>query len=101
MAVVTGAVVAPQKDESLNPFKLLIVHQIDENFRQYPNRQDEVALDQTFGAGIGDAVLLTQGSPARVMLDSQSVPVDLVVAGIIDSIETEDGHKYARDIREE
>jgi microcompartment protein CcmK/EutM len=92
IGLVTGSVVAVQKDDSLKPFKLLIVHQVDAELKR--TYRDEVAADPFFGAGIGDTVLLTQGSPARAIVNDQHAPVDLVVCGIVDSIETKDGSKY-------
>jgi ethanolamine utilization protein EutN len=94
MGVVIGMVVATQKDENLKPYKLLIVHQI--NADQQRSDKDEVAVDM-FGAGIGDTVLLCHGSPARAILNNPSAPVDLVVTGIIDSIETQNASKHVRE----
>ena len=42
-----------------------------------------VAID-TVGAGIGEYVLVTQGSSARLALVNPNTPVDAVVVGIID-----------------
>ena len=43
-----------------------------------------VAVD-SLGAGIGEYVLVTQGSSARLTAQTKSMPVDAVVIGIIDS----------------
>ncbi|MDQ7095093.1 EutN/CcmL family microcompartment protein [Desulfosporosinus sp. PR] len=42
-----------------------------------------IAAD-TIGAGVGERVLVCLGSSARKMLDQDDVPVDAVIAGIID-----------------
>ena len=36
------------------------------------------------GAGIGEDVIITTGSSARVALDKPDVPVDAVIVGILD-----------------
>jgi microcompartment protein CcmK/EutM len=86
IGMVKGMVVSTQKDPNLIGTKLLIVQQLDA--ARNPIGQDEVAVDM-FGAGVGELVLLCHGSPAKVVLDNPKMPVDLVVVGIIDSIETQ------------
>ncbi|WP_297407473.1 EutN/CcmL family microcompartment protein [uncultured Cetobacterium sp.] len=39
------------------------------------------------GAGIGDMVLITRGSGARQVLESQDIPIDAITIGIIDGFE--------------
>ncbi|WP_232699604.1 EutN/CcmL family microcompartment protein [Brevibacillus daliensis] len=39
----------------------------------------------TIGAGIGDRVIVCTGSSARKMLQTDDVPVDAVIVGIIDA----------------
>ncbi|MBM7854168.1 ethanolamine utilization protein EutN [Desulfohalotomaculum tongense] len=42
-----------------------------------------IAAD-TIGAGIGERVIVCNGSSARKMLDRDDVPIDAVIVGIID-----------------
>ncbi|MBP2643121.1 MAG: carbon dioxide concentrating mechanism/carboxysome shell protein [Firmicutes bacterium] len=42
-----------------------------------------IAAD-TIGAGIGERVIVCNGSSARKMLDRDDVPIDAVIIGIID-----------------
>ena len=42
-----------------------------------------IAID-TVGAGIGEKVLITTGSGARLALDDPKTPTDAVIVGIID-----------------
>ena len=44
---------------------------------------DVIAVDSV-GAGIGETVLLTVGSSARLALANQNAPVDAVIVGIVD-----------------
>jgi carbon dioxide concentrating mechanism protein CcmL len=85
MGVVKGQVVSTQKDPNLVGAKLLIVQQVDHDHKAIGD--DEVAVDM-FGAGVGEYVLLCHGSPARALLDNPKAPVDLVVVGIIDTVQT-------------
>ena len=83
--IVMGQVLSTHKDDNLVGAKLLIVQQVDRDHK--PIGEDEVAVD-LFNAGIGEYVLLCHGSPARAILDNQKAPVDLVVVGIIDTVQT-------------
>ncbi|MDR0599023.1 MAG: EutN/CcmL family microcompartment protein [Treponema sp.] len=81
MGIVKGMVVSTQKDEHLIGTKLLIVQAVDSQHK--PLRDEEVAVDAV-GAGVGEYVLLCQGSSARNVFADPKMPVDLVVVGIID-----------------
>jgi ethanolamine utilization protein EutN len=60
----------------------------------YINRENElvasgssiVAVDSV-GAGLGECVLFTQGSSARLTHNTKGAPVDAVIVGIVDSVE--------------
>ena len=45
--------------------------------------QQLIAVDN-IGAGIGEYVLVAQGSAARIGCDMQDAPVDAAIVGIID-----------------
>jgi ethanolamine utilization protein EutN len=45
-----------------------------------------VAVDSV-GAGLGECVLFTQGSSARLTPATKDAPVDAVIVGIVDSVE--------------
>lgn len=99
VAKVTGSVVATQKVDTMRGQKLLIV----EPYRLEPNQRQElvttgrtfVAVD-TLGAGVGDFVLIVQGSSARFTPETQKLPVDCVVIGIVDSVNLEKNSVYKR-----
>ena len=89
VAKVTGSMVATQKVASMTGFKLLVV----EPYRLEPkDRQRLVTTGRTFiavdtlGAGVGDYVLLTQGSSARLTPETKNLPVDAVIIGIVDQV---------------
>jgi ethanolamine utilization protein EutN len=74
-------VVSTHKDDHLIGTKLLVVQHVDLTHKPIGN--EEVAVDAV-GAGVGEYVLLCQGSPARAVFDDPRMPVDLAVVGIID-----------------
>jgi ethanolamine utilization protein EutN len=45
-----------------------------------------VAVDSV-GAGLGECVLFTQGSSARLTPATKEAPVDCVIVGIVDTVE--------------
>ena len=100
IAKVTGSLVSTQKVAAMTGYKLLIV----EPYRIEPkDRSSIVTTGRTFvavdmmGAGIGDYVLLTQGSSARMTPETKSLPIDAVVVGIVDSVNVENNTVYSRE----
>lgn len=100
VAKVTGSLVSTQKVSSMVGYKLLVV----EPYRVEANKRDSlvttgrtfVAVD-TLGAGVGDYVLLTQGSSARMTPETKNMPIDAVVVGIVDTVHVDQGCVYSRE----
>lgn len=80
MGKVVGNIVSTRKNENIVGSKIFEI-QVIENGRE-TNRYI-VAIDSV-GAGIGERVLVTTGSSARLALQNTNTPVDAVVVGIID-----------------
>ena len=78
--LVIGNVVSTKKQESLTGSKFLEVRIIENNIE---TDKYIVAVDSV-GAGIGEEVLITTGSSARLALRNQFEPVDAVIVGIVD-----------------
>ena len=97
VAKVTGALVATQKVESMVGYKLLVVepYRLEAEHRQSLTTTGRtfVAVD-TLGAGVGEFVLLTQGSSARLTPETKNLPVDAVVVGIVDRVHVENACVY-------
>ncbi|MDI3538558.1 MAG: hypothetical protein PWP58_1245 [Bacillota bacterium] len=83
---VIGNVVATKKDERLVGTKLLIVRPVDPEGR--PDGRSQVAVD-IVGAGIGEIVLVAEGSSARQAVRQPDSPVDAAIVGIVDTMEVE------------
>ncbi len=78
--IVIDNVVSTRKQESLVGSKFLEVQLIENGVK---TDKFVIAVDSV-GAGIGETVLLTEGSSARLALRNTSAPVDAVVVGIVD-----------------
>lgn len=90
VAKVTGNVVATQKVASMIGHKLLLVepYRVDEKSkdRLVPTGRSFVVVD-TLGAGLGEMVLICQGSSARLTPETEKLPIDAVVIGLIDTVD--------------
>jgi ethanolamine utilization protein EutN len=100
VAKVTGSLVSTQKVSAMVGYKLLVV----EPYRLESERRDSLATTgrtfiavDTLGAGVGDFVLITQGSSARLTPETKNMPVDTVVVGIIDRVHVEGTCVYDRE----
>ena len=84
LAKITGTVVATRKDESLVGYKLMIIHKINGHGEFIG--EEEVAVDYV-GAGIGETVLIGQGSSVRVDEKKRQAVIDMAIIGIVDNID--------------
>lgn len=85
LARVRGNVVASIKAGGLASHKLLVLERIAASVPDDAGGDSFVAIDLA-GAGIGEIVLVTLGSAARVYGDGQHAPTDAAVIAIVDSI---------------
>src|SRR5215471_7667363 len=92
VAKVTGSVVSTQKVKSMTGHKLLVV----EPLRVDPQTRDKLigtgrsfVVVDTVGAGQGEMVLIVQGSSARLTPETDKLPVDATIIGIVDSVNVE------------
>jgi ethanolamine utilization protein EutN len=89
LAKVIGNVVATQKNDKFRGMKLLLVQPyISKDGRLQVSGSSVVAVDSV-GAGVGECVLFTQGSSARLTPTTKDAPVDAVIVGIVDQVEVE------------
>lgn len=92
LARVTGSLVATQKAASMTGRKLLTV----EPLRVEPAKRDRLVgtgrtlvVVDTVGAGQGEMVLVVQGSSARMTPETEKLPIDAAIVGIVDSVNVE------------
>src|SRR4051812_45063897 len=92
VAGVPGTVVATKKVPSMTGHRLLLV----EPLRVDPGSRDRLigtgrsfVVVDTVGAGQGEMVLIVQGSSARLTPETEKLPVDATIIGIVDSVNVE------------
>ena len=78
--IIRGNIVSTRKQDSLVGSKFMEVQ-----IMKAGELTDEfiIAIDSV-GAGIGEEVLITTGSSARLALHNNSAPADAVIVGIVD-----------------
>ena len=81
---VIGTVWATRKDEQLRGMTLQIVQEVGLDLS--PTSNFVVAVDGV-GAGVGEIVLVVQGSSARQTELTQNKPVDAVITAIVDKVD--------------
>lgn len=93
MGRVVGTVVSTHKDEGMTGFKLLVVQNLD--LKMELAKSYVVAVDAV-GAGMGEVVIVVQGSSARLTDQTKGKPLDAAVICIVDSIEIEGKAVYQK-----
>ncbi len=81
---VIGTVWSTRKDENLVGAKFLIVRHIDLEYK--PKEATVIAVDSV-GAGVGEIVIVAQGSSARQTTFTKNKPVDAVIMAIVDKLD--------------
>ena len=81
---VVGQVWATRKDEALVGMTFLVVRETD--LDGTPKATFVVAADAV-GAGVGEAVLVAQGSSGRQTAATEGKPIDAVVMAIVDRVD--------------
>lgn len=92
---VIGTVVSSQKVPKFQGLKLLMVQPYVNHGGKLEAEGPCVVSVDCVGAGIGELVMYTQGSSARMTDCTKDVPADAVIVGIVDNIEIE-GHSVKR-----
>lgn len=77
---VVGSLFSTRKSEKLVGNKFMVVEPVE---GMSVSREQFVAID-IIGAGIGEYVLIAEGSAARIGCDMPDAPVDAAIVGIID-----------------
>ena len=103
LARVTGSIVATQKALSMTGQKLLIVEplRVDplDRSRLVGTGRSFVAVDSV-GAGSEQIVLIVQGSSARLTPQTEKLPIDTAIIGIVDTVQVGDNTVFdARNAR--
>ena len=81
---VIGTIWATRKDEKLEGLRTLIVQAVDLELK--PLKNFVIAVD-TLSAGMGELVLVAQGSSARQTKQTHNKPVDAVIMTIVENLD--------------
>jgi microcompartment protein CcmK/EutM len=87
LAKVIGNVVSTQKNAKFLGMKLLLIQPYIAKASQLEVSGSSVVAVDSVGAGVGECVMFTQGSSARLTPATKDAPVDAVIVGIVDVIE--------------
>ena len=100
IAKVTGSVVSTQKVREVVGHKLMVVepYRLDAKTRKKLTTTGRtfIAID-TIGSGVGEFVLIAQGSSARLTEETKNMPIDALIIGIIDSVHVENASVFDRE----
>lgn len=77
---VVGSVVSTRKCEKLIGQKFMIIEPV----RHMNADLNRIVATDMIGAGIGEYVLVAQGSAARIGCGDETSPIDAAIVGIID-----------------
>lgn len=86
LAKVIGTVWATRKDEKLVGMKLQIVRPVD---LEYKLKDGFLVAVDAVGAGVGEIVLVAQGSSARQTILTENKAVDATIMAIVDKLDVE------------
>ncbi len=88
LAKVVGNVWSTKKKDEISALRLLVIQPLGNDLE--PDGKIKVAADEV-GAGFGELVIVTQGSPAmQAFHKDKLIPIDAVVVGIVDNIEMDE-----------
>ncbi len=77
---VVGSIVSTRKNDNLVGNKFMIVEPV----HHMKAEVNQIVAIDNIGAGIGEFVLVAQGSAARIGCGMETAPVDAAIVGIID-----------------
>jgi ethanolamine utilization protein EutN len=81
IGIVLDSIWCTRKEDSLTGIKLMTVKLLD---KENNEGSDIIVAADIIGAGVGEKVLVTQGSSARRTVGFDDSPIDAVIVGIID-----------------
>lgn len=77
---VVGSIVSTRKSDKLIGNKFMVIEPLN---KMISSTGQLVAIDN-IGAGVGEIVLVAQGSAARIGCDRPDAPIDAAIVGIVD-----------------
>ena len=93
LGMIVGTVVSTQKADNVDGTRYMLVQKCDQHGKT--KNEYHVALDQV-GAGTGEMIFMSQGSPNRQTERTFDKPIDASILGIIDMIDESGKVVYAK-----
>ena len=93
LGMIVGTVVSTQKADNVDGTRYMLVQKCDQHGKT--KNEYHVALDQV-GAGTGEMIFMSQGSPNRQTKRTFDKPIDASILGIIDLIDESGKVVYAK-----
>ena len=84
---IKGHVVSTAKVENLNGKKLMLVEVVSVREHGLVTTGREMVCIDAVQAGVGELVIVVQGSSARIAPEFGKVPTDAVIIGIVDTLQ--------------
>lgn len=84
LARVIGTVWATRKDERMHGLKMQIVRPVTLDLK---DKEGHLVAVDAVGAGVGEVVLVVQGSSARQTVATENKPVDATIMAIVDKLD--------------
>ncbi|MBN2570620.1 MAG: EutN/CcmL family microcompartment protein [Ignavibacteriales bacterium] len=81
---IIGTVWSTRKEETLVGAKFLIVRQVN---LKYEEKENFIVAVDSVGVGLGEIVLVAQGSSARQTTFTKNKPVDAVIMAKVDKLD--------------
>ena len=88
LARVIGTVWATRKDERMHGLKMQIVRPVSLDLQ---DKEGHLVAVDAVGAGVGEVVLVVQGSSARQTAATENKPVDATIMAIVDKLDVTAG----------
>jgi microcompartment protein CcmK/EutM len=82
-AEIVGTVVSAKSDEGIKGKKTLLVQVCNQKGK---TRERFIVAVDLVGSGIGEMVIIAQGSSSRQTEETYEKPIDAVIIGIVDSV---------------
>lgn len=77
---IVGSVISTRKNDNLVGSKFMIVEPVS----VMSEKGTQLVAVDTIGAGVGELVLVSFGTAARLACDKHTMPVDAAIVGIVD-----------------
>lgn len=80
---VVGSIISTRKSEKLVGNKFMVIEPL---FSGKEGEKEQFVAVDPIGAGVGEKVLVSFGSAARIGCNMETAPIDAAIVGIVDEV---------------